>query len=84
MTPPVLTSVPPTVHRRRNPGRPQHQHRTLAEQVAAALASHQPTVVQVDGCGRGWWVTEVGDGTYTVWRDGATMTVPWTDVTVGR
>ncbi|MER7166783.1 hypothetical protein ABT336_12065 [Micromonospora sp. NPDC000207] len=83
MTPPMLTAVPPTVHRRRNPSRASDAHRDMSRRVSAALAANRPVTVTVEGAGAGWYVLAVGSSTYRLWRDGEPVTRPWSDVVVG-
>lgn len=54
-----------------------------AASISAQLAANEPVTVEIAGHGKGWWVVEVGDGTYTVMRDGSTLTVAWADVPLG-
>ncbi|MEV2239575.1 hypothetical protein [Micromonospora sp. NPDC049891] len=84
MTPPNATAVPARVHRRRIPPTAGSARAAQAAAIRAQLAANEPVTVTVDGFGRGWWVLEVGDGTYTVMRDGSTLTVAWADVPLGQ
>lgn len=85
MTQPVLTAVPPTLHRRQKPTLPSDAHQAMADRIRAALNAQDIVTVEVFGGGRGWYVTAVGDGLYDLWRDGTTMqAVPWTSVNLDR
>ncbi|WP_341719875.1 hypothetical protein QQG74_09315 [Micromonospora sp. FIMYZ51] len=76
------TAAPARIHRRRTPT-PGSARADQAARIRQLLDTNEPVTVAVDGYGRGWWVLDVGDGTYTVLRDGATLTVTWADVPVG-
>ncbi|MEU7978306.1 hypothetical protein AB0B63_07210 [Micromonospora sp. NPDC049081] len=85
MTPPLLTAQPARIHRRAVPPTPVEAHVRQAERHRAALAAHEPVVVEVAGHGRGWYVEHVcADGTYRLWRDGAALVAAWTDVPLGQ
>ena len=77
MRPPVVTSVAPSVFRRRSPALAGRQVQADADVVRACLARREPVAGEVDGYGRGWWVLAVGAGEYEVWRDGTAVRVPW-------
>ncbi|MBM0237122.1 hypothetical protein JNW88_08150 [Micromonospora sp. ATA32] len=83
MTPPTLTAIPATVHRRVVPSRAGQAYSDQADRIRAQLAANQPVIVPVRDHGRGWFVTAVGDGTYEVWRDGQALIAAWTDVPLG-
>lgn len=80
MTPPNATAAPARVHRRRIPPTAGRARVEQADLIRQQLAANEPVTVAVDGFGKGWWVLDVGDGTYTVMRDGSTLTVAWADV----
>ncbi|WP_229402590.1 hypothetical protein [Micromonospora okii] len=84
MTPPLLNAASARIHRRRLPSTPGQVHVDRAEQHRAALARREPVVVKVNGYGRGWYVQAVGASVYELWRDGTTLTVPWTAVPLGQ
>jgi hypothetical protein len=82
----TVTADRPTYQRTRKHGR-QTDAPTLAliehaAKVVDDLAAHRPVYVSVDGEGGGWCVTAVDPfaTTYTVWRDGRSLTVPWATV----
>lgn len=80
MTPSVLTAAPARLHRRHTPPAPGRAHVAQADRIRAQLAANQVVTVTLVGRGRGWFVTSVGDGTYSVWRDRVADTVAWTDL----
>lgn len=58
----------------------------LAEQVSAALMERVPVVVEVNGYGRGWYVTAVdwGRELFEVTRGKASISVAWSAVRAGE
>jgi hypothetical protein len=83
MTPPIATTASARVHRRRIPSAPGRVRVDQAAEIRRQLDANEPVTVEVAGMGKGWWVLDVGDGTYTVMRDGSTLTVAWSDVPLG-
>ncbi|MEV5211282.1 hypothetical protein AB0K35_27800 [Micromonospora sp. NPDC053740] len=80
MTPPLLTAQPARLHRRVTPSQPGQVHVDQAAEIRRRLAKNEAVTVTITGMGRGWFVLSVGDGTFEVWRDRSSLTVPWADV----
>lgn len=57
----------------------------LAERIAGELAASRPVVVEVDGYGRGWYVTAIdwGRELFEVTRGGDSISVSWSAVRQG-